>query len=201
MKIVPLFPIALAAVKFDRDLNINELNLVYESQKTARKNVGNFTGVDDQILNRSEFSDLKKFIDFNVKKYFNEIICPEGEVEPYICLSWLNFTEKGEYHHKHRHGNSILSGVFYINADVEKDKIYFYNEVYRTIELDPATYNIYNSPSWWYPVGTNDLILFPSYLEHSVALLENEETRISIAFNVFVKGQIGNKKSLKRLNL
>jgi len=201
MKIVPLFPIALTAFKLDRNLNVDELNLVSESQKTARKNIGNYSGIDDQILNNPEFAELKKFIDLNVKKYFNEIMCPEGDVEPYICLSWLNFTEKGQYHHKHSHGNSILSGVFYINANVEKDKIYFYNEVYRTIELDPATYNIYNSPSWWYPVGTNDLILFPSSLVHSVALVEDNETRISIAFNVFIKGNLGNKANLKSLKL
>jgi hypothetical protein len=36
-------------------------------------------------------------------------------VTPYITQSWLNYTETNQYHHKHEHPNSLVSGVFYVN--------------------------------------------------------------------------------------
>ena len=37
-----------------------------------------------------------------------------------ITQSWINFTKKGEYHHPHAHPNSLISGVFYVEADKDK---------------------------------------------------------------------------------
>ena len=62
-------------------------------------------------------------------------------------------------------------------------------------------FNIFNSFAWWIPVKENDLILFPSDLEHGVDTVTLDHTRISLAFNVFVKGEFGNKKNLKWIKL
>jgi hypothetical protein len=68
-------------------------------------------------------------------------------------------------------------------------------------EITPSTFNMYNSSSWWVPVGSKELILFPSEVPHAVPVNETEKVRVSLAFNVFVRGQIGNKKELKWLDL
>jgi ectoine hydroxylase-related dioxygenase (phytanoyl-CoA dioxygenase family) len=46
-----------------------------------------------------------------------------------------------------------------------------------------------------------DLILFPSHLLHSVDTVTTDETRISLSFNVFFKGELGNEENLNLLNI
>jgi hypothetical protein len=94
-----------------------------------------------------------------------------------------------------------VSGVLYINSDEQNDKIKFFNDSYRTLRLELKEYNIWNSKSWWFPVKTGDIILFPSSLTHMVETKQGTNTRISLAFNVFIKGTIGNNKSLTELIL
>ena len=43
--------------------------------------------------------------------------------------------------------------------------------------------------------------MFPSSLTHMVETKEGNNTRISLAFNVFIKGKIGNNKQLTELIL
>jgi hypothetical protein len=97
--------------------------------------------------------NLKNELDLKVKEYFDKIICPLNKVKPYITQSWLNYTKRNQYHHKHQHPNSLVSGVFYINADEKLDKIKFFKEHnYSTITLPTNNYNLFNSTSWWFTV-------------------------------------------------
>jgi uncharacterized protein (TIGR02466 family) len=134
-------------------------------------------------------------------EYFKAIHAPKFDVSLYLTQSWANYTEAGQYHHKHAHPNSVVSGVFYPQANKEVDKIYFYKDGYERIKVPAAEYNPYNSESWWFEVGAGDLILFPSHLTHMVKTKEDKNTRISIAFNTFLKGYIGSDESLTGLNL
>jgi hypothetical protein len=82
--------------------------------------------------------------------------------------------------------------VFYVTADANTDSILFYDQRYDTIEIRPKNWNIWNSFSWEIPVSTGDLLLFPSRLNHEVRTVNIENhKRISLAFNVFVRGIIG----------
>jgi len=203
MNITPLFPKAVADTTLDRELTQDEWNAVRYHENHVRKNAGNVTSIESQILdNDPRFSNIKEFILKNVKEYFDTVICPDDPIEPYITLSWLNYTYKGGTHHKHAHGNSILSGVFYISV-ASDDKIFFYNDKYSNVEIypDPKKYNQYNSISWWLPAEKNMLRLFPSDIQHSVGEVEEDVTRISLAFNVFVRGEIGSKHDLKWIHL
>jgi uncharacterized protein (TIGR02466 family) len=113
----------------------------------------------------------------------------------------LNYSKPGEWHHKHAHPNSFVSGVLYMKAVKDSDKIYFYGDEYKTIDLPTENYNIYNSKSWWLPVETGDLMLFPSSLTHSVEKVQADQTRVSLAFNTFPVGYVGQEESLTALHL
>jgi uncharacterized protein (TIGR02466 family) len=161
----------------------------------------NKTSNNNYILNNKEFKDLKKELDLKIQDYFDKVISPSNNITPYITQSWLNYTETNQYHHKHAHPNSLVSGVFYINCHEEHDKIKFFNNNYKTIKLEIKDWNIWNSESWWFPVKTGDVILFPSSLTHMVETKQGDNTRISLAFNVFIKGTVGNNKNLTELIL
>jgi uncharacterized protein (TIGR02466 family) len=196
-----IFPTPIYVSKLNRKLKPLELNFVDKSKKNFYKNSGNITSKNNYILNEKPFANIKKELELKVKDYFEKVICPVNTVIPYITQSWLNFTETNQFHHKHAHPNSIVSGVFYINCHETLDKIKFFNESYKTIKPEIKDWNLWNSESWWFPVKTGDIIMFPSSLPHAVENKEGTNTRISLAFNVFIKGKIGINEELTELIL
>ena len=196
-----IFPTPIYISKLDRKLTPLELKFVDKNKKDFYKNSGNITSNNNYILNEKPFTNIKKELDLRVQDYFNKVISPANNITPYITQSWLNYTETNQYHHKHQHPNSLVSGVFYINCDDKFDKIKFFKEDYKTIKPEIKDWNIWNSESWWFPVKTGDIILFPSSLTHMVETKQGDNTRISLAFNVFIKGTVGNNKSLTELHL
>jgi uncharacterized protein (TIGR02466 family) len=196
-----IFPTPIYISKIDREFTKKELSFIDKSKLDTFNNEGNTTSNDNYILNNKEFKNLKTELDLIVKDYFDKVISPSNNITPCITQSWLNYTETNQYHHKHAHANSLVSGVFYINSNEEHDKIKFFNDTYKTIRLEVKDWNLYNSESWWFPVKTGDIILFPSSLSHMVETKQGDNTRISLAFNVFVKGTVGNNKQLTELIL
>jgi len=196
-----IFPTPVYMSKLDRDLTKKELSFIDKSKLDFYRNEGNITSNDNYILNQKVFSKLKEDLDLRVQDYFNKVLSITDAVTPYITQSWLNYTETNQYHHKHQHPNSLVSGVFYVNCHEELDKIKFFNDTYKTIKPEIKDWNLYNSESWWFTVKTGDIILFPSSLTHMVENKEGTNTRISLAFNVFIKGVIGNNKNLTELIL
>jgi uncharacterized protein (TIGR02466 family) len=196
-----IFPTPIYISKLNRELTNKELSFIDKSKLDSYKNVGNTTSNYNYILNNKSFKDLKENLDLIVQDYFDKVISPANNITPYITQSWLNYTETNQYHHKHSHPNSLVSGVFYINCNEEFDKIKFFKNDYQTIKPEIKEYNFWNSESWWFPVKTGDIILFPSSLTHMVETKQGDNTRISLAFNVFIKGTLGNNKDLTELIL
>ena len=194
-----IFPTPIYISKLNRELTSKELSFIHKTKLDTHKNEGNITSNDNYILNNKAFKNLKEDLDLRVKDYFNKVLSISNTITPYITQSWLNYTKKKQYHHKHAHPNSLVSGVFYINCDEEFDKIKFFNDTYKTIKTEVKDWNIWNSESWWFSVKTRDVILFPSSLTHMVETKEGDNTRISLAFNIFIKGTIGNNKNLTEL--
>ena len=200
-KINGIFPTPIYISKIDRELNKEELSFIDKTKLDVYKNEGNITSKNNYILNTKSFKNLKDELDLKIKDYFDKIICPANNITPYITQSWLNYTETNQFHHKHAHPNSLVSGVFYINCHEEHDKIKFFKEDYKTIKPEVKTWNLWNSESWWFPVKTGDIILFPSSLTHMVETKQGTNTRISLAFNVFIKGTVGSNTELTELIL
>jgi len=196
-----IFPTPIYISKLNKELTPLELKFVDKNKKDFYKNEGNITSNNNYILNEKPFINIKKELDLIVQDYFNKVISPANNITPYITQSWLNYTKTNQYHHKHAHPNSLVSGVFYINCHEEFDKIKFFKENYKTIKLEIKEWNLFNSESWWFSVKTGDVILFPSSLTHMVETKQGTNTRISLAFNVFIKGTVGNNKNLTELIL
>ena len=200
MPIHQLFPEPVYISNLERMLTTEELKTLNKYKKKTYNNVGNTTSNDNYVLENKTLKTLKKDLNKKVINYFNKIVCSSNSILPYITQSWLNYTKPNQFHHRHSHSNSYVSGVFYINANKEVDKIKFH-KVARVLELKVTHYNIFNSTSWWYAIETGDIILFPSTLVHGVEAKEGTNIRTSLAFNVFFKGTIGNNAKLTELVL
>jgi len=204
MIIRSLFPEPVYFSELERKLTRQELKTINEYKKKTCKNTGNTTTTNNYVLEHKALKNLKEDLDKKIIDYFDKVVCTNNSIIPYITQSWMNYTTKGENHHKHSHPNSYVSGIFYINAKKGVDRIKFYNSHYQNIlpiTLDVTKFNIFNASSWWYPVKTGDIILFPSSLEHGVDKKKETNIRISLSFNVFIKGKIGNNSKLTELVL
>ena len=193
-----LFPTPVMFTEMDREFTKDELNFVDKHSKDdmTNRNVGNVTSNNNYILEEPEFSNLKLIVTEAINEYIKKVYKPKYEAEAYITQSWLNYTKKGEFHHKHEHPNSFISGVLYINTDSTKDKITFHRSGYKQLQLATDQFDVYNSDSWWFNVKTGGIVIFPSNLTHHVEDVIADETRISLAFNTFIKGTLGDNKSV-----
>ena len=198
LNLYSLFPTPVAKFDLGREFSAEELDFV-GSQET-HKNMGNTTSNNRYVLRDDTMAKLREFTESAVAEYLKSIYAPKNDVSLRITQSWLNYTKPGEFHHKHAHPNSFVSGVLYIKASSERDKIYFYKDGYEQIKLPVDQFNLFNSTSWWLPVETGRLMLFPSNLTHMVETVK-EEDRISLSFNTFPVGYVGEEETLTALHV
>jgi uncharacterized protein (TIGR02466 family) len=199
MNIFNLFPTAVGIFDLNRELTKTEIDFI--KNQTKRENQGNKTSEDKEILNNSKLKNIRKFIESSVDEYYKNVYVPKNENSLRITQSWCNYTEPGEYHHKHEHPNSFISGVFYLQANIETDRIYFYKNGYQNLKTTPKDFNAYNSDSWWLEAFTGRMYIFPSSLTHMVETVHGIDTRISLSFNTFPVGNFGDDESLSGLKL
>ena len=199
-----IFPTSVYVVNRDSNLSSKEEIEIGEIVKEGMyRNSGNSTSNNAYIF-YGKLGKIKQFCEQQIKIYVNETINTKEELDFYITQSWLNITKPGEYHHEHSHANSIISGVFYISTE-EDDKFAVADPNFKIkdiLKFEPKMFNMWNSNNWIFPVNNNELILFPSWLNHKVDPNEKAtKDRISISFNTFVRGTLGNRGSLSELIL
>jgi uncharacterized protein (TIGR02466 family) len=193
-----LFPTPVGFFNFDRKLTDQEIS--YINSLETRPNAGNTTSKNNMVLHNKELILLRSFIEDSVSEYFKKTLNPKHNVNLRLTQSWCNFSYPGQFHHRHAHPNSFISGVFYIKTN-PTDKIMFFRSGWNQIKLPPNEWNQYNSESWWFEATEGKLILFPSSLEHMVPNVEGDDIRISLSFNTFPVGMIGEEVDLTGLTL
>ena len=119
----------------------------------------------------------------------------------YISECWANLSRVGDDHPRHNHPNAMLSGVYYVRAPENCGAITFYDPRPQASVLYPAVQDSTPHNSHRHTIGPGEglLILFPSWLEHSVERNESGNERLSISFNVMLAGDIGYETGLVRL--
>ena len=201
MNVIDLFPTPVCE-KYLNPLSKNVLDKIYKYKMKPDWQYKVLKSENTYVLDDKPLKPLKKQIDAFVQEYINTIIKPSSDLKFYITQSWLNYTGEKQIQVPHFHPNSIISGVYYVNADPSLDYIVFKKNVYDQIKIYPSEFNLYNADTWWIPAETNKVILFPSSLMHEVG--HREETygkRLSLAFNVFAKGDFGSKETLTKLKI
>ena len=99
---------------------------------------------------------------------------------------WSIINKKNSSNLRHIHPNCFLSSAYYVYAPKNCGKLTFHDPrsaaVYRTVKT--IENKDINSNSYNIVPQSGMLVLFPSYLHHSVAVNESEDERIVISFNV-----------------
>jgi uncharacterized protein (TIGR02466 family) len=154
---------------------------------------------DTFVLDRPELANVRAFIEAKLHEYVTKVFASTDKLV--ITQSWLNKSKKGESHHEHVHPNSMVSGVWYPAIHEQLPPIQFRSRGQRDVALQTTKYNTFNSATFMLPMKAGEMIIFPSNLSHSVPANQSDEERISLAFNTWPKGNMGDIKSLTYLPL
>ena len=105
-----------------------------------------------------------------INKYIHDLFPTHSN--PGIKAMWVNITSFLNYNRVHTHSNSIgkLSGVIYLKTPKNSGRIVFQNPLLISL------------PTYFTP-KEKDILLFDSFIPHSVEPNLSQEDRISIAFN------------------
>ena len=158
--------------------------------------VFNWNSKDRYILN-SHFPHLRKFIEDAIQVYAQHLIVGDkfdkSEYDFRITQSWLNLCKGSAIgHHRHTHANSMISGVYYIKVNEGVDVIEFDDgKTPETIMVLPKKLNEFNGQAWTKKVRNGQLLVFHSSMGHQVPPLKSTDDRISLSFNCFPYGSIG----------
>ena len=198
-EVISLFPIAISVHDIEPNFTEQDKLFINQCLNDQYENTGNTTSNETYVLDK--LPNLKEKLMEKVRFHFYDTLKHVKESEIYITQSWLNLTKKDQFHHTHKHPNSILAGVFYLQT-VENDCISFDNTL-RVDQVRPSieSFNSWNSSLYNQPVHRNMLVIFPSSLMHNVPTVKSDQVRISLAFNTFVKGVLGKDDQLSRVNL
>ena len=151
-------------------------------------------GTENDLQILSYFKPLKDKI-LEVSKYIlknNEYIYEKIE----ITNMWANQMGDKDIHAPHTHSNNFLSGVYYLLSSKDTAPIHFFDPRPQASVLVPRKKpNWYNSNMIQFDSVIGIGMIFPSWLQHWVP--QNKDNRISISWNVFVRGEYGEPDTLQ----
>ncbi|MBM3586028.1 MAG: hypothetical protein FJX36_17010 [Alphaproteobacteria bacterium] len=103
-----------------------------------------------------------------------------------ITGCWANFGEPGSAHMPHHHVNNYLSGVYYLSAPEGGDSITFHDPRPQRDIIEPVydSENDFNRRQQDVKVATGNVVMFPTWITHSVKPSRAQGLRVSIAFNI-----------------
>jgi len=157
------------------------------------------------ILDDENTIELKKFILNEIKKFGDTL---GYDYESYrVGQSWISHKHPGQHHTMHSHPNSLISGVFYFGEPTDDTPAIKFHKATGGIgvsSIKPKTVADKRLfPLAWdefsIPFQPGRLLLFPSYLHHSVPLNKSNSVRCSIAFNSVPSIGFGSESNLTEL--
>ena len=183
-------PIWTSKIENYQTVNDNMLIYITNLQKKDSDgiNKSNFKGWHSKNFDMKD-AEPKNFIEeikTNINTAINDMGWDLQTQEVKISNMWAIINTKGSLNQKHHHSNSDLSAAYYVSAEKNCGDIVFYDprpaKVYKyPIAKNPNTLNAtINSIS----PEPGMLILFPSYLEHSVNPNLSNHKRTVISFNL-----------------
>ena len=199
------FPTCL--YRFKHDFEENEHNQMVkhiEDNSLIEKNnqLIKITGSQPQneLHKTDTFANLTKTIT-EVTKTILEEQEYMGEVE--ITNMWGNILrpQSQSAHAPHSHSNNFLSGVFYLKTSSDTSPIQFFDPRPQSSVLKPrkSGFNKLNSDMAQFESETGWGVVFPSWLVHWVP--ETKDERISIAWNIIVRGEYGEPNTLQNAHI
>ena len=189
------FPTPVWTLQLDDYQSINEqmYKFIKITQSKDQQGISksNIKGWHSKDFNMQE-NEPKNFIKFilpAIEQVITDMNWEKQKQSININNMWAIINTGGSANLRHQHGNSTISGAYYVRAPKNSGDIVFY---------DPRPAPVYTYPKALYPNLLNAqvngispkegvLVLFPSYIDHSVNENLSSEERIVISFNITIQ--------------
>jgi len=192
-----LFPTPIWTSHLDNYKKVNEqmYNFIKESQTKDQKGIkkSNDKGWHSENFDLKE-NEPKKFINFiasSIEKVMIDMNWEREKQSVKIINMWAIINKGGSANFRHQHGNSTISGAYYVRAPKNCGDIVFYDPRPAPVYHYPKALssNLLNAQQNGISPKEGGLILFPSYVDHSVNENLSNEERIVISFNIGIQIQ------------
>jgi uncharacterized protein (TIGR02466 family) len=189
-----LFPTPVLETNIEVSKDVLEYVKSLEYIRTECNNANISKSMD--VLNHTIMQNVSDLIDQSVKHYVLGVMSLDDK-DLFIerVASWANTHEVGDWCQSHKHNNSYITGVWYLQtfekcSDLTMDgwgfsPIFGFPTIFQQRES-----NEINSDSWDLKVSEGKLYIFPSVCRHSVGKNESKDLRISIAFNYYIRSRV-----------
>jgi len=161
------------------------LNLEKTKRKDIRtdwisKNTFNTLGTLD-IGKEDKFKDINNWVFEQVEIYRKTV----GYLNPMkYQQGWFNVYKKYDFQEYHHHSKCFISAIYFLNSNENNAKVFFKSPTNMIVNRpNPNQGNPFTWDKVIYKPIQGNLIIFPAHLEHCVEQQENDDIRISLAYN------------------
>ncbi len=183
-------PVWVSQINDYEDINKNLIDFIHQEKNkdptgTRKSNIKGWHSKEFNLQNQS----LGKFLN-SLSPEIQQATSDMGwdTINQIIKITnmWSIINTKGSFNERHHHGNSALSAAYYVKADSESGDIVFYDprQSFTFSHPENATLNELNAQTKSISPKSGMLVLFPSYLDHSVNTSNSDDDRIVISFNI-----------------
>ena len=196
-----LFSTPVMNVTETYDLSNEQYKHLTSQEDLYQTTGGTLYSKDCYILEDKIHYYFKKYIMTHVREFAYNILKVNKNVEIYMTNSWVNYNDKNTTHIRHNHANSFISGVFYIDgADIFKTTFFRQTNLLEW-DLNYTERNVFNTDQINVESEKNQMVLFPSSMYHEAPTNVNDETRITLSFNTFIRGELGGDRQCTKLHI
>ena len=189
------FPTPVWTLELDNYQSINEQMYKFikitQSKDHEGINKSNIKGWHSKDFNMQE-NEPKNFIKFilpAIEQVITDMNWEKQKQSININNMWAIINTGGSANLRHQHGNSTISGAYYVRAPKNSGDIVFYDPRPAPVYTYPKALNpnLLNAQVNGISPKEGALVLFPSYLDHSVNENLSNEERIVISFNITIQ--------------
>lgn len=193
-----IFPTPVVKFRVPENLMRHVESLKDRTNQNAVRSGRNIVSEDKYILDNMEYEDIRAWFVSRSTEFLRTVQAIDSE--SIITQSWINKNSTGNSCHVHSHQNSIISGVFYMDCPNGAPGLSFHKPEIGgmfTWTMEPQHFvgieqdYTYVSRTYNMEVSSGELILFPSWLIHSVPVNNAVQDRWSLAFNTMIPMKIG----------
>tara|TARA_Y200000002_G_scaffold140914_1_gene116298 strand:+ start:2192 stop:2794 length:603 start_codon:yes stop_codon:yes gene_type:complete len=189
------FPTPVWTLQLDNYQSVNEqmYEFIKTSQSKDREGISksNIKGWHSKDFNMKE-NEPKNFIKFilpAIEQVITDMNWEKQKQSISINNMWAIINTGGSTNLRHQHGNSTISGAYYVRAPNNSGDIVFYDPRPAPVYTYPKALNpnLLNAQVNGISPKEGALVLFPSYLDHSVNENLSNKERIVISFNITIQ--------------
>ena len=194
IKVNNLFSVPVFHYKLEnyKETNKELLNYILELQKNDKtgnthSNKGGWHSQNFDIVNQGPpINFLNKIKDYLKHIISNEFGWKYVPNKQRIVAMWAIINKKSSFNVMHNHQNCYFSSAYYVKKPKNSGDITFFDpkeaKTYRFPKIEK--YTEYSAEAIKIKPEEGDLLIFPSYLYHSVGENLSEDDRIIVSFNV-----------------